>query len=88
MIRNPSQSRSSLFATSAMVKIGMLSGLGMVLMLLDFPLPIFPTFLQIDLSDVPAVIGAFSMGPAAGVMIEFVKYVLSLVVGINAGGVG
>ena len=88
MIRNPSQSRSSLFATSAMVKIGMLSGLGMVLMLLDFPLPIFPSFLQIDLSDVPAVIGAFAMGPAAGVMIEFVKNLLKIIVGSNTGGVG
>ena len=46
-----------------MVKIGMLAGIGMVLLLLDFPLPLFPSFLQIDLSDVPAVIGAFSMGP-------------------------
>ena len=88
MIRNPSQSKSSLFTTSSMVKIGMLSAVGMVLMLLDFPLPIFPTFLQIDLSDVPAVIGAFAMGPAAGVMIEFIKNLLKIIVGSNTGGVG
>lgn len=88
MIRNPSQSKGRLFATSTMVKMGMLSGLGVVLMLLDFPLPIFPAFLQIDLSDVPAVIGAFSMGPAAGVMIEFLKNLLKIIVGSNTGGVG
>lgn len=87
MIRNPSQSKS-VFATSSMVKIGMLSSLGMILMLLDFPLPIFPSFLQIDLSDVPAVIGAFSMGPVAGVMIEFLKNLLKVIVGSNTGGVG
>lgn len=88
MIRNSSQSKSSLFATSSMVKIGMLSGLGMILMLLDFPLPIFPTFLKFDLSDAPAVIGAFAMGPAAGVMIEFLKNVLKIIVRSNTGGVG
>lgn len=88
MIRNSSQSKSTIFATSSMVKIGMLSGLGMVLMLLDFPLPIFPTFLKFDLSDAPAVIGAFAMGPAAGVMIEFLKNVLKIIVRSNTGGVG
>jgi riboflavin transporter FmnP len=77
-----------MFATSSMVKIGMLAGIGMVLMLLDFPLPLFPSFLQIDLSDVPAVIGAFSMGPAAGVMIELLKNLLKIIVGSNTGGVG
>ena len=88
MIHNPSRSRSSMFATSSMVKMAMLAAIGMILMLLDFPLPIFPSFLQVDLSDVPAVIGAFSMGPAAGVMIEFLKNLLKLIVGSNTGGGG
>ena len=88
MIHNASQTRGSLFATSAMVKMGMLAAIGMVLMLVDFPLPLFPSFLQIDLSDVPAVIGAFSLGPAAGVVIELLKNLLKLIVGSNTGGVG
>ncbi|NLJ79664.1 MAG: ECF transporter S component [Firmicutes bacterium] len=88
MIRNSSHAKSGVFATSSMVKIGMLAGLGMILMLLDFPLPIFPTFLKFDLSDAPAVIGAFAMGPAAGVMIEFLKNVLKIIVRSNTGGVG
>ncbi len=88
MIPNASKAKSSVFTTSSMVKIGMLSGLGMVLMLLDFPLPIFPTFLKLDLSDAPAVIGTFAMGPAAGVMIELLKNVLKIIVRSNTGGVG
>ncbi len=87
MIRNASRSRN-MFATSSLVKMGMLGGLRMILMLLDFPLPLFPIFLQVDLSDVPAVIGAFSMGPAAGVMIELLKNLLKLIVGSSTGGVG
>lgn len=87
MIRNSVQSRR-MFSTSSMVKIGMLAGVGTVLMLLDFPLPIFPNFLKFDLSDVPAVIGAFAMGPAAGVAIEFLKNLLKIMVRSNTGGVG
>ena len=37
--------------TSTMVKIGMLGGMGLILFLLDFPLPIFPSFLKLDFSD-------------------------------------
>ena len=88
MFQKTNNLNSSMLKTSALVKIGMMSALGMVLMLLDFPLPIFPSFLKIDLSDVPAMIGAFTMGPAAGVLIEFLKNLLKLIVGSNTGGVG
>ena len=66
----------------------MLSGLGMVLMLLNFPLPIFPTFLKIDFSDAPALVGTFYMGPAAGVLIQLLKNILKVIVENNTGGVG
>lgn len=74
--------------TSSMVKIGMLSGVGVVLMLLDFPLPIFPTFLKMDVSDVPAIIGTFAMGTWAGIAIEFIKNLLKIVIGSKTSGVG
>ncbi len=87
MIRNSSQPKSRVFDISSMVKIGMLAGLGTALMLIDFPLPIFPSFLKFDLSDAPAVIGAFAMGPAAGVMIELVKNIIKAF-GTKTGFVG
>lgn len=83
-----SMRRHGLLQTSAMVKIGMLSGLGMVLMLLNFPLPIFPSFLKIDFSDAPALVGTFYMGPAAGVLIQLLKNILKVIVENNTGGVG
>lgn len=58
------------------VTIAMLSGVSFVLMLLNFPLPWFPVFLQIDFSDVPALIAAITMGPVAGILVELVKNVL------------
>ncbi|MEK4629308.1 MAG: ECF transporter S component [Solibacillus sp.] len=61
------------------VTIGMLSGISFVLMLFNFPLPWFPVFLQIDFSDVPALIAAITMGPVAGILVELIKNILDWV---------
>ncbi len=61
------------------VTVGMLSGLSFILMLLNFPLPWFPAFLQIDFSDVPALIAAITMGPVAGILVELIKNILDWV---------
>src|SRR5690606_30750511 len=63
----------------AFVAIGMLSAIAYVLMLLNFPMPMFPTWLKIDFSDVPALVGAIIMGPAAGVLIELIKDLLDII---------
>lgn len=64
-----------------LVKIAVLAAAAWVLMIVvEVPLPIFPSFLKLDISDLPAVLGAFSMGPAAGVIIELVKNLLHLLV--------
>lgn len=59
-----------------LVLIGMLSGISYVLMILNFPLPMFPSYLQIDFSDIPALIGALILGPMAGVLIELLKNII------------
>jgi len=58
------------------VTIAMLSSIAFILMLFNFPLPWFPAFLQIDFSDVPALIAAITMGPIAGIAVEIVKNIL------------
>ena len=61
----------------------------MVLMLFDIPLPFAPTFYKIDFSEVPVLIGAFTMGPVAGALIELVKILLNLLIrGTSTAGVG
>lgn len=63
------------------VLMGMLGAIGAVLMLFEFPLPfIAPSFYGLDLSEIPVLIGAFSMGPAAGAVIEGVKILVKLVI--------
>ncbi|MBS8264733.1 ECF transporter S component [Mesobacillus boroniphilus] len=63
-------------SVKAMVSIGMLSSISYVLMLLNFPLPPFPKFLMVDFSDIPALIAALIFGPAAGILVEFLKNTL------------
>ena len=66
--------------TKNLVLMGMFGALAAVLMLFEFPLVfIAPSLYGLDLSEVPVLVGAFSMGPAAGVIIEFVKILIKLV---------
>ncbi len=62
------------------VLMGMLGAIRAVLMLFEFPLPfIAPSFYGLDLSEIPVLVGAFSMGPVAGAVIEAVKILVKLV---------
>lgn len=58
----------------------MLSAVAFVLMYLEIPVPVIPSFIKFDFSDLPALLGAFALGPVYGVLIELVKNVLHLVV--------
>lgn len=61
-----------------LTRISILSVISLLLMQLEFPIPIAPDFLKIDLSEVPAVIGTVYMGPVAGVFIILIKNILKL----------
>jgi riboflavin transporter FmnP len=68
--------QSSTKRLTMLVFISLLSAMSFILQLLDFPLPIFPTFLQIDFSEIPALVAAITYGPLAGVVVEFLKNLL------------
>jgi riboflavin transporter len=76
-------------STNLLVKISLLTAIAVILAFLEFPvLPAF-AFLKIDLSDIPALIGAFAFGPLIGAAIEGLKNVLLLFVkGTQTGGIG
>ena len=53
-----------------MALIAMLGAVATVLMLFEVPLPFLaPPFYELDFSEVPVLIGAFALGPVAGVLI-------------------
>ncbi|MBQ4559759.1 MAG: ECF transporter S component [Tyzzerella sp.] len=75
--------------TREIVTIGMLGAIAVVLMLFEIPLPFAPPFYEIDFSEVPVLVGCFALGPVAGILIEFVKILLNLVInGTATAGVG
>ena len=67
--------------TAYITKIAILSALSTVLYLFArFPIfPVFPfSVLDMDFSDIPALLGGFSLGPVAGVIIVLIKCVIKL----------
>ncbi len=75
--------------TRELATIGMLGAIATVLMLFEIPLPFAPSFYEIDLSEVPVLIGCFAMGPLAGVLVELVKIILNFILnGTMTAGVG
>ncbi|MGN0531547.1 MAG: ECF transporter S component [Eubacterium sp.] len=57
---------------------GMLAAVATALQYLEIPSPV--SFIALDLSDLPALIGSFAYGPIAGVIIQLVKNVIHLAV--------
>ena len=61
--------------------IAMFSTLAGVLYILNFSMPFaFPSFLEFKFSDIPILIGAFTLGPSAGGIIVVVEILIKLVV--------
>ena len=59
----------------------MLSSVAFILMFIEFPIPmLIPAFIKMDFSDLPALLGAFALGPVYGVIISFMKNLLHIVI--------
>ena len=59
----------------------MLSAVAFILMFIEFPIPmLIPAFIKMDFSDLPALLGAFALGPVYGVVISFMKNLLHIVI--------
>ena len=59
----------------------MLSAVAFILMFIEFPIPmLIPAFIKMDFSDLPAMLGAFALGPVYGVIISFMKNLLHIVI--------
>ena len=66
--------------TRKIAVIGVFSAIAVILHLFDFPVPFAPGFYKLDFSEIPVLIGAFAFGPVTGVMCEFIKILLKLVI--------
>ena len=64
--------------TRPMAVVAVMSALSIVLMMLEFSVPVVPSFLKFDISDFPALLTSFAVSPLAGVAVCFLKNVLHL----------
>lgn len=78
--RKKNNVKEPVFSTRKIAVIGMFSAVAMLLHLFDFALPFAPPFYKLDFSELPILVGTFAFGPAAGVMMEFIKILLKLCV--------
>ena len=67
----------------------MLSAVGCVLMMLDFPLPmLIPAFVKMDVSELPALLASFSLGPVYGILVCLLKNLLAAIFHGSTLGIG
>ena len=71
--------------THKLVVAAMLSAVAFVLQLIEVSIPIIPSFVKLDFSDLPALLGAFALGPIYGAGIELVKNIIHLPFGSSSG---
>ena len=63
----------------------MLTAIAFILQFIEFSIPLMPSFVKLDISDLPALLGTFSLGPVYGIAIELVKNLIHLPFGYSAG---
>ncbi|MDY5203538.1 MAG: ECF transporter S component [Gemmiger sp.] len=62
----------------ALTGTAMLGAVAAVLMYLEFPIPIMPAFVKLDVSELPALIASFAYGPVSGVLVCLIKNLIKL----------
>lgn len=79
MKTNLQKQNTKYFTAKRLAIIGILSALSFVLYMLNFALPFaFPSFLELNIADFPALIGGFALGPVAGVIIVLIRTLIKL----------
>lgn len=82
-----SSARKQANRTRRMVMTAILSALSSVLMFFNFNVPLMPSFIKLDLSELPALIASFAMGPVNGAIVCLIKNLVNLFFS-TTGGVG
>ena len=76
----PTSRAASRNRTHKLTVTAMLSAVAFLLMFIEFPIPaLIPAFVKLDVSDLPELLAAFSLGPVYGVAVALLKNLLFLV---------
>ena len=82
-----SRETASIRNIHTITSVAILAAISFALAFFEFPVPLSPSFAKMDISDFPALVGAMTLGPWAGVAVELVKNLLSLF-STSTGGIG
>lgn len=72
--------KPKIITTRKLVVMSMLSAIATVVYYLDFPVPLMPSFIKLDLSNVISLLASFALGPVEGVIVCFVKNLIQLII--------
>ena len=77
----------SKFSVRKLTMTAMLGAVATVLMYISVSVPLMPSFIKLDLSELPALIASFALGPLSGVAVCLIKNLINLFFS-TTGGVG
>lgn len=66
--------------TKKLIQVAMLSAVALVIYYLDFPVPLMPPFIKLDLSNVVCLFAGFTTGPIGGLLVCLIKNVIHTVI--------
>ena len=69
----------------SLVVSALMGAIGFILMFIEIGVPIMPSFIKFDISELPALIATFAYGPLYGILVCFIKNALHLLVTTTAG---
>ena len=69
----------------SLILISIIAAISFLIMIFEFALPVFPPFLKLDFSDLPALLIGFSLGPATGIGVVFIRNLLHLTITATMG---
>ncbi len=76
---------NSRFKLNDLIKASLMGVIGFILMYIEIPILVFPSFLTYDFSDVVSLIAGFSLGPVYGVLTVLLRNIMHLFVTSTAG---
>lgn len=73
LTNSKSTTRRKVSSTRKLTMTAMLAAVATVLMFFSVPVPLMPSFIKLDFSELPALIASFALGPISGVAVCLVK---------------
>ncbi len=69
----------------SLILISIIAAISFLIMIFEFALPVFPPFLKLDFSDIPALLVGFSLGPVSGIGVVLIRNLLHLTITATMG---